>query len=103
MNISDNDQAHEICEQIYEQYRGTPHINQLDMMKIAFRAGRVRSQSEFYAKGYAAGSEHTATTLGEILESGVLRGSKDCGDTADATRYYESVPDGAPMVARGSP
>jgi hypothetical protein len=72
MNII-NDQCHDICEALYEQHKLTPYISQLDLMKIAFRAARSRTQSESYSQGYTAGANHTAKTIGAILDGGLLR------------------------------
>jgi hypothetical protein len=72
MNII-NDQCHDICEALYEQHKLTPYISQLDLMKIAFRAARARSQAESYNQGYTAGANHTAATIGAILDGGLLR------------------------------
>jgi hypothetical protein len=68
-----NDQCHDICAALYEQHKLTPYISQLDLMKLAFRAARARTQTEFYNQGYAAGAAHTASTISAILEGGLLR------------------------------
>jgi hypothetical protein len=122
-----NDQCHDICEALYEQHKATPYISQLDLMKIAFRAARARSQAESYSQGYAAGANHTAATIGAILDGGLLRpksaltakgvewdgptddelqaseerGARcyaDCDDTPDPLPTWTTVPDGSPMV-----
>jgi hypothetical protein len=123
-----NDQCHDICEALYEQHKATPYISQLDLMKIAFRAARARSQAESYSQGYTAGANHTAATIGAILDGGLLRpkdaltvrdvtwheeptdaqlelteerGARcyaDCGDTPDPLPPWTTVPDGSPMV-----
>jgi hypothetical protein len=68
-----NDQCHDICEALYEQHKATPYISQLDLMKLAFRAARARTQTEFYNQGYTAGANHTASAISAILDGGLLR------------------------------
>jgi hypothetical protein len=123
-----NDQCHDICEALYEQHKATPYISQVDLIKMGFRAGRARAQTEFYSQGWKAGAEHTASTISAILEGGLLRpkdaltvrdvawheeptdaeleaseerGARcfaDCGDTPDPLPDWNIVADGTPMV-----
>jgi hypothetical protein len=121
-----HDDAHAICEQVYEQHKLTPYITQVDLMKLAVRACRAKWQREFYTAGYTAGAEHTAATMSTILESGMLRkpltvrgqewgeptddeleqseqrGARSyrslCDDTPDPLQTWTTVPDGTPMV-----
>jgi hypothetical protein len=91
-----NDQCHDICEALYEQHKATPYISQLDLMKLAFRAARARTQTEFYNQGYTAGASHTASTISAILEGGLLR-PKDSLTVRDVSWHGHEEPTDAQL------
>jgi hypothetical protein len=91
-----NDQCHDICEALYEQHKATPYISQLDLMKLAFRAARARTQTEFYNQGYTAGANHTASAISAILDGGLLR-PKDSLTVRDVSWHGHEEPTDAQL------